>query len=198
MTMRTLGFFRDEKASTAAEFGLVSMLFIGMMLGVIDMARLAHEVNSAKAAARHGARVAVVSLPAVSQLANFDAIASCGIPGGQPIPESANCVPADYVCTSTGCGSGTFVKANFDKVATAMRSYYGRLQPTNVEITYGHRGLGTSGFIGSDIEPLITVRVINLTFQPISLQIFGVAPIPIPSVATTLTAESLGATSATI
>lgn len=196
--MRKIGFFKNERASTAVEFGLIAAVFVGMMLGIIDMARLVYEVNSAKAAARRGARVAVVSLPAVSQLINFDAITACSIPGGQPIPENAPCVPADSVCTSTGCGSGTFVKANFDTVFNAMSPYYRRLQPANVQITYGHRGLGTSGFIGSDIEPLITVRIINMTFQPVSLRIFGVTSVPIPSVATTLTAESLGATSAAI
>lgn len=196
--MKVRTFLKDERASTAAEFGLVSVFFIGMMLGVIDMARLAYEVNSAKAAARQGARVAVVSLPAVSQLVDFDAVSACSIPGGQPIPADGTCVP-DYTCTSTSCtNSGTLVPANFTKVVNAMRGYYGRVQAANVVIKYQHRGLGTAGFIGSDIEPLITVRLVNLTFQPISLQIFGVAPIPIPSVATTLTAESLGATSATI
>lgn len=194
--MKIRKFFKDERASTAAEFGLVSMVFIGMMLGVIDMARLAYEVNSAKAAARRGARVAVVTSPAVQQLADFDAVGTLGLSGGQPVPIGA--VP-DYTCTSSSCNNGgTLVAANFTTVVNAMRSYYGRVQPANVQIVYGHRGLGTAGFIGSDIEPLITVRLVNLTFQPISLQIFGVAPIPIPSVATTLTAESLGATSAAI
>lgn len=195
--MRLRSFLKDEQASTAAEFGLLSVVFIGMMLGIVDMARLAFEVNSAKAAARHAARIAVVSLPAVKELIDYDAVA-CGIPGGQPIPVGGACAPPDYVCQSIGCGSGTLVKPNFDRIVTAVRSYYGTAKAANVVIEYRHRGLGTSGFIGSDIEPLITVRLVGLTFQPISLQMFGVAPFPIPSVATTLTAESLGATSATI
>ncbi|WP_374654436.1 TadE/TadG family type IV pilus assembly protein [Phenylobacterium sp.] len=195
--MRPLGLIRDERASTAAEFGLVAMIFVGCMLGIIDMARLAFEINSAKAAARHGARTAIVSSPVVAQLADFDAIA-IGIPGGQPVPEgTAGTGP--FVCDSTSCtNGGTFVPANFTAVLTEMRRYYGRLQPANVVIEYRHRGLGTSGFIGSDVEPLVTVRLTGLTFQPVSLQIFGVGSLPIPSVATTLTAESLGATSATI
>lgn len=194
--MRLRRFLKDDGASTAAEFGLLALIFIAMMLGVIDMARLAYEINSAKAAARHGARVAVVSLPAVQQLADYDAVASLGLAGGQPIPLGA--VP-DYTCRSSSCDNGgTLVPANFTKVVNAMRRYYGRVQAANVVIEYQHRGLGTAGFIGSDIEPIVTVRLVDLTFQPVSLQIFGVAPLPIPSVATTLTAESLGATSAAI
>lgn len=193
--MRRLGFIRDQRASTAAEFGVIAMVFIGSMLGIIDMARLAFEINSAKAAARHGARKAVVSLPAVDQLRDYDGLAA-GIPGGQPVPEGS--IP-DYRCTSTACDNGgAFVAANFNAVVTEMRRYYGRVQPANVVIEYKHRGLGTSGFIGSDVEPLVTVHLTGLTFQPVSLQVFGVGALPIPSVSTTLTAESLGATSAAI
>lgn len=194
--MARRNFIKDENAATAVEFGLLAMVFLGMMLGIIDMARLAYEVNSAKAAARRGARIAVVSLPAVQQLADYDAVTSLGISGGQPVPIGS--VP-DYTCTSTSCDNGgTFVSANFTKIVTEMQKYYGRVQSTNVVIKYSHRGLGTAGFIGSDIEPIITVRLVNLTFQPASLKIFGVTSLPIPSVATTLTAESLGATSAAI
>lgn len=194
--MRRRTFLRDETATTAVEFGLLAMLFIGMMLGIIDMARLSYEINSAKAAARRGARVAVVTLPAAADLANFDGLGCAGAVPGQPVPTA--CVPADAVCTSTGCSVGAFDAASFNVVVAAMQPYYGRLQASNVEIDYRHRGLGTVGFIGSDVEPLITVRIKGLTFQPIALQIFGVGALPIPSVATTLTAESLGATSAAI
>lgn len=195
--MRIRGFIRDQQAHTAVEFGLVSLVFISSMLGIIDMGRLAYEMNAAKAAARHGARVAVISAPAVAELVDFDAVSSCSLAGGEPVPQGA-CGIVDYACTSGGCGGGTLVSANFNAVVTAMQGYYPRLQPGNVEIDYRHRGLGTSGFIGSDVEPLVTVRVINLTFQAISLQIFGVGALPIPSAATTLTAESQGATSAAI
>lgn len=196
--MRFKGFIRDQQAHTAVEFGLVSLVFISSMLGIIDMGRLAYEMNAAKAAARHGARVAVVSLPAVAELIDFDAVTDCSISGGQPIPTDGSCVAEQYTCTSGGCGAGTLAPANFNAIVAAMQGYYPRLQPANVEILYRHRGLGTAGFIGSDVEPLVTVRVVGLTFQAISLQIFGVGALPIPSAATTLTAEGQGATSAAI
>ena len=44
--------------------------------------------------------------------------------------------------------------------------------------------------MGSDIEPLVTVSITGLTFQPIALQVFGVT-LPIPTVETTLVGEDM-------
>lgn len=183
-------FRSDEGGATAVEFALVSIIFIGSTLGVIDMARYAWEFNSAKAASRAGARLAVVTPPAVAQLVDYDAIAELGLGGGSVIPADSG--PPDYVCNSTSCSAGgSLVSANFLPVYNVMRTYYRGLQPQNVEITYRHVGLGTAGNPhGSDIEPVVTVTVRNMTFQPMALQVFGVT-LPFPTVATTLTSEDL-------
>lgn len=180
---------RDQRGAAAAEFGMISLIFISMVLGIIDMARLAWEFNSAKAATRAGARLAIVSPPAVSQLVNFNAVSTCSLPGGSNVPIS--CI-GDFSCTSSACtGGGTLVAANFNSIVTQMQQYYGRLQNTNVRIEYKNRGLGVAGNpFGPDVEPLITVSVTGLTFQPIALQAFGVS-FPIPAVHTTLTGEDL-------
>lgn len=191
-----LRFLRSETGSMAVEFAIVGVLFVAIFLAVIDMSRLAWEMNSAKAAARAGARLAVVSNPVVTQLVDYDAIASLSLPGGSTVPEGS--IP-DYVCTSTGCSNGgTLDTATFNKIVAKMKTYYGRLAAANVVIEYRHRGLGVVGFIGPDVEPLVTVKVRNLTFAPASLRIFGVTNLTIPSATTTLTGESLGATSASI
>lgn len=191
-------FLRSEDGSMAVEFSIVGILFLIIVLAVIDMSRLAWELNSAKAAARAGARLAVVSSPVATQLANYDAVA-LGVPGGQPVLEGSAAAPPDYVCTSTGCSNGgTLDTTTFNRIVARMQGYYGRLTAANVVIEYRHRGLGLAGFIGPDVEPLVTVRVQNLSFQSASLQIFGVTGLTVPSVTTTLTGESLGATSASI
>jgi len=189
-------FLRSEDGSMAVEFSIVGILFLIVALAVIDMSRLAWELNSAKAAARAGARLAVVSLPVATQLADYDAVSTLGLPGGSAVPAGA--VP-DYVCTSSGCSNGgTLDTTTFNAIVTRMKRYYGRLTAANVVIEYRHRGLGVAGFIGPDVEPLVTVKVRNLTFRSASLQIFGVTGLTVPSVTTTLTGESLGATSASI
>ena len=181
-------FLSDRNGAAAAEFSLVALLFLSMMLGIIDMARFAWEFNSAKAAARAGARIAIVSPAAAAELVNFDAVVNLGIGGGGAIPLGA--VP-DYTCTSSGCSPGVIISANFTNIVTAMQRYYGNLQASDVTVVYRHVGLGTAGNpFGSDVEPVITVSLQNITFQPIALQVFGVT-LPFPSVSTTLTAEDL-------
>lgn len=185
-------FLRRQDGAAAVEFALVSLIFVSMMLGVIDMARYAWEINSAKAAARAGARLAIVIPPVVSQLVNFDAVTSCTLGGGSAIPQTCNPGSTDYSCTSSACtAGGTLVSANFTPIVTQMQQYYGRLQASNVRVQYSQRGLGVAGNpMGSDIEPLVTVSITGLTFQPIALQVFGVT-LPIPTVETTLVGEDM-------
>ena len=193
-------FLEGASGSTAVEFALISMLVIGLLLGSIDMARFAWEFNAQKAAARAGARYAATHPPAVTQLVNFDGIASCtGMGGGEAI--TTGMVP-DYTCDSTACtgstasgcgltGNGTLNATNFDAIVNYMKQFNPRISRTNVLISYKERGLGVAGNpYGTDVSPLITVSLRNMTFRPIALRIFGVT-LNYPSVATTLTAEDM-------
>jgi Flp pilus assembly protein TadG len=185
------GYGRDEAGSTAVEFALVSIVFLTLMFGIIDAARFAWEFNSAKAAARAGARFAAVSPPVVQQLVAYDAIGSLGLAGGSTLPTDGVAIP-DYSCNSTTCtSSGTRVAANFTSIVTRMQQYYPKVQAGNVTITYRERGLGVAGNpFGTDVQPLITVGITGLTFRPMALRIFGVT-LTLPSVETTFSGEDL-------
>lgn len=195
-------FLRSECGATAAEFTIVSVLTLVLLIGILDLARFAWEFNSQKAAARAGARYAAVHAPAVTQLVDFDAVTSCSgadLGGGQKI--TTGMVP-DYTCTSASCtgttasgcglsGNGTLSTTNFNAIVTYMKRYNPRIAASNVTIFYKERGLGVAGNpYGTDVSPLITVSLQNLTFRPIALRIFGVT-LNYPSVATTLTAEDM-------
>ena len=184
-------YLADEAGAAAAEFALVSIIFLSMMLGIIDAARFAWEFNSAKAAARAGARLAVVSPPVVSQLVAYNAVTSLSLPGGAPLPTDGVSIP-DYSCTSTSCtSSGTLVSANFTPIVTRMQQYYRKVQAANVTIKYRERGLGVAGNpYGTDVQPLITVSLQNITFRPLSLSLFGVTW-TLPNVETTFSGEDL-------
>ena len=185
-------YLTDETGAAAAEFAMVSVLFITMMLGIIDGARFAWEFNSAKAAARAGARLAAVSPPVVQQLVDFDAVnGSLALPGGSSLPTDGVSIP-DYSCNSTTCtSSGTRVAANFTPIVTRMQQYYPRVQAANVTIKYRERGLGIAGNpYGTDVQPLITVSITGIVFRPLSLRIFG-ATFVLPSVETTFSGEDL-------
>jgi Flp pilus assembly protein TadG len=190
-------FLRCERGAAAGEFALICLLFVGGMLAIIDMARLAWELNSAKSATRVGARYATVHTTVSGFLANYDGAAAAG-GNGVPVPEAA--IPNPIVCTSSGCtGEPVAAPANtaeFNAIVNAMHSYYGRVTAANVVVEYRHVGLGMSGNpCAPDAEPLITVRLTGLPFQSSVLRIFGVAAFNVPEAATTLSAESMGQTS---
>jgi Flp pilus assembly protein TadG len=191
---RKYGFLRNEGGSTAVEFALLSIVFFGMILGAIDMARLAWEMNLAKAATRAGARFAATNTMASSYLQSYDS----GLSPGSAVLENSSSVPP-ITCTSTGCagngGSGQtgYDSAAFTAIVNRMRVIYPRLQAANVSIEYRHVGIGFAGNpFAPDVEPLITVRTTGLTFRPGSLRIFGVTSLPIPAAASTMSGEDLG------
>jgi Flp pilus assembly protein TadG len=196
-------FWREEKGSTAAEFALLSFLFVGMMLGIIDMARYAWELNSAKAAARAGARLAVVSPIVSTYLAGYDALAAGAVTGnGEAVPASAvplftcsasSATPPVVTCANSGGKSTAGDATTFSKIVTRMKKYYPRAASANVSIEYRHVGLGVSGNpFAPDVEPLITVKLVGLQFRPLALRLLGNITFNIPAVRSTLSGESLG------
>lgn len=194
-TPRTLRkFLTDRSGAAAAEFAMVSVLFLGLMVGTIDVSRLLWELNSAKAATRAAVRLAVVSMPIADDLADYDAVTSLGLPAGSNVPVSAG-VPT-YTCTGTGtsvtCSTGNGDFAAFDAIVTRMQDYYGRIEHENVVVEYRPIGLGFAGNpYGPDVEPLVTVRITGLQFAPGVLQAFGLDPFNIPPVASSLSGEDL-------
>lgn len=181
---------RDQRGTTAVEFGLVCLVFVSMLLGVIDMGRLAWRINTAKAATREGVRLAVVSPMISTYMANYDGV-SQGIAGGGVVSDMA------FVCSGAGSscagpGDAGFDTTTFNAVLAKMQAYDGDIAAANVVITYRHVGLGKVGNpYAPDMEPLVTVSLTGMTFQSAALQIFGVQPFTLPAMASTLSGESL-------
>lgn len=192
-TPRTLrNYLTDDTGAAAAEFALVSIIFLSLMLGVIDMARLMWELNSAKAATRAAARLAVVSAPAAQTLVNYDAMTALGLAAGQQVPSTENGGPPTITCSSTSCSSGSLNTTSFNAIVAVMQGHYGRIQAANVQVEYRPVGLGFAGNpYGPDVEPLVTVRITGVQFAPGILQAFGVQPFNMPAVASSLSGEDL-------
>jgi Flp pilus assembly protein TadG len=180
---------RDQRGTTAVEFGLICLVFVSMLLGVIDMGRLAWRVNTAKAATREGVRLAVVSPIVSTYMDDYDGVSTLG--GGTVVPDMA------FVCsgagsTCAGPGDAGFDAATFGAVVAKMQAYDPDVTAANVVITYRHVGLGKVGNpYAPDMEPLVTVSLTGMTFQSAALQIFGVQPFTLPNMASTLSGESL-------
>jgi len=198
-------FLADQTGAAAVEFALVSLVFLSLMVGTVDVTRLLWEVNSIKGGTRAAARYAVVNPPAAQALTDFDGV-SLGYGGGQAIPAS---VIGTYICTSTGCtcsggtscGANTLDSTTFDAIVAIMQGYYSGVDPTSIVVQYSPVGLGISGNpFGPDVDPLVTVRLCQasdgaactpMQFAPGVLQAFGIAPFNMPPVASSLSGEDL-------
>lgn len=194
---RLAAFLRDQAGAVAVEFAMVSILFLGLMVGAIDMSRMLWEVNAAKAATRAAVRLAAVSPPAAQELVNFDAVTAIGLVAGTPV--AADDV-ATYTCTSDGCvcsgagacGSTALNTTAFNAIVDIMQAYYGRIEPENVVVEYRPVGFGFAGNpYGPDVEPLVTVRVRDIQLSAGVLQAFGLAPFDMPPVPSSLSGEDL-------
>lgn len=198
-------FLGDQTGAAAVEFALVSAVFLGMLVGTIDISRMLWEVGSCKAATRAAARYAVVHAPASADLVGFNAVTTLGLYAGDSVPASSVAV---HTCTSTGCtcsGAGycgtTTLGSTFSEVVTLMQGYYGGIQASNVVMVYTPVGLGLAGNpYGPDVEPLVTVRLCQasdgdnctpMQFAPGVLQAFGLSPFNVPPVASSLSGEDL-------
>lgn len=185
-------FWNDPRGAVGAEFALVSILFLSLMMGAIDMSRLLWELNSAKAATRAAVRLAIVSEPAADDFVNYNAVSELGLGAGDTVPSTEDGGPPTITCTSASCTTGSLNSTSFDAIVVRMQGFYGRIQPENVIVEYRPVGLGFAGNpYGPDVEPLVTVRITGVQFAPGILQAFGIAPFTMPAVASSLSGEDL-------
>jgi Flp pilus assembly protein TadG len=181
---------RDNRAATAAEFGIVLPLLILFLFGIIDAGRYMWTVNRAEKATQMGVRYAVVSDPAANVI-NTDFV-NQGVAGGDPVPTSTF---NSAVCTSTGACTVTGVggldtsrnATAFTNIVTWMQKFDPNVQASKVWVTYQNVGLGYAGDPnGPNVSALTTVELRGLTFRPFIL--FG-GSVNLPTIKATLTLE---------
>ncbi|MBK5264120.1 MAG: pilus assembly protein [Alphaproteobacteria bacterium] len=190
---------RDNRAASAAEFAIVLPLLLLFLVGMLDVGRLMWTWNRAEKATQMGVRYAVATEMIPVGLASYSFTTSGGIPQGDPIPQSSF---GGATCSSSGgttsclCNSGatcpplgTANDTAFDNIVNRMQAFLPELPDNNITVEYGYSGLGYAGDPnGSDVSPLVTVRIQNMTFQPITLILFNTS-ITLPSFSAALTLE---------
>jgi hypothetical protein len=187
--------WKNRSAAVGAEFALVVPLLVLFLLGIIDVGRLMYTWNRAEKATQMGVRYAAATDMVSDGLATYDFYSSSGIPRGNTIPQSQF---GGATCTSSGCSCnagatcppmGTFSTAAFDNLVARMHAMMPEIQAANVQVEYGYSGLGYAGDpFGPDMDPLITVRLVNMSFQPTLGYLFG-GTITLPAFASTLSTE---------
>lgn len=178
---------RDARAASAAEFAMVLPLLLLFIFGMIDVGRLMWTWNRAEKATQMGARFAIVTNMVPATLATQNFALSNGIPGGSPVPTSAfSTTTCDNVTCTNGWG---YDPAAFSAIVARMRLMMPTITAANVVIDYENVGLGYAGDPnGPDVAPLVTVRLRNMTFRPLSLFIFN-GNFNLPDFRTALTLE---------
>jgi Flp pilus assembly pilin Flp len=196
-------FLADDRGASAAEFALVLPAALLMLFGVIDVGTYAWVLNEYEKATQMGARYAVVTdviSPALLEESYIDY--DCGgqalNAGDRICSESLGSI----VCSRAGCEcddeqgtcpSGTLSPPDsvvIDRVITQMQRYQPRIAPGSVRVEYRGSGIGYAGDPSKpEIAPIVTVRVVDATYQPIVLSPFGGGTVPLPDFSYSLTME---------
>ncbi len=209
MTGRLTKFLRNRSGAVAAEFTIVALVLIGVMLAIFDMSRVFYEYNQSVKACQQGVRFAVTNYMVAPGLANFTAT-SCapGDPLGTtdlPSPATATCTcngisgdPAtctgSIVCDAHGTDAVSSQLA-FDLILREMGKIYPRLAAdpdATVEVTYEVMPGGVcNNPDGTDILALTTVSIGGLQFNFAMPLVGSIWEFEFPRCSATLTSEDL-------
>lgn len=199
MILRQL--LRDRKGASAAEFALVLPFLLLLLFGIIDGGRFVWEYNRAEKATQMGARMAVVIDPVAGGVWSASLVgvncAGNSLVAGNTLSACPGVVPAmtcnSSTCACSGCPTGlpgTYNSTAFTNIVNRMKEFDPEISPANVEVVYQGSGLGYVGDPnGPAFTPLVTVRLKQLQFAPITSLVL--ATISMPSFSTTLTGEDL-------
>lgn len=200
-------FLRNKDGASAAEFAIVVLVFVVLIFATIDFGRLMWDWTRAEAATRAGVRYAVVNAPVAGGLSTVDGVAM-GLGNGNPIPVGS-ISPDPVICTSSATtascnGFSPYSTPAFDAIVTEVWKYFPAIGSnpdgtinlsvarTKIVVEYRHIGLGYVGNpYGSDIVPLVTVKLQNMVFNFITPGLIGFVSITMPDFAAALTGEDL-------
>lgn len=200
MTGVVARFVRARHGATAAEFSLVLPVLIAFLLGIVDAGRLMWTWNRAEKATQVGVRYAVVTEVIPRGLADYSFSVSGGILQGEPIPKTsfggASCSSPSTGVVTCACYTGQNCPplgiasvADFQSITARMQRFMPDVTDSNVVVDYGYSGLGYAGDPnGTDVAPLVTVRLRDMTFTPLLFQFFG-STIALPDFRASLTLE---------
>lgn len=199
----------DIRGSVLVEYTVVFPVFILLILGTIDVSYMLFDFALANKAAYLGARMAVVSTPVATELANpnYDQTLLgdlCFNPAtGQSTGDCPTITPTDCTGAATNgtCTNGyNWNDAPFTTyIFPKMQAIFPSLQRTNVIVSYAP-GTHTLGFVGQpDGLPMqVTVKINQMQHQfyfigPIMIFFNRLFPnsTAIPASATTLPSEDM-------
>src|SRR5215217_6511964 len=194
-------FWRDPSGAVAVEFGLMSVVFITMLVGLMEFGTAYWQWNQAAKALQLGVRLAAVSNPVSSDLTSFTGLSST-VEEGDPMPYfKRTCSGATVTCTggtydAAAMRTLVYGRGNTSCPTTAQRyppmcQIFPRITPQNVIVEYTQTGLGFAGRPGGPL-PSITIRLTGLDFNFVVLDsLIGLTAIPMTGLSASAPAEDL-------
>jgi hypothetical protein len=181
----------DCRGAAMVETTIIAFLLIFLPFSVAEFGFAWWQWNAAEKATQYGVQQAVTSDPLANELATFN----CGnediLPGtacsaaGTTKFGVVTCSGASSSCT----GGFSFNATEFARLTARMQSMYSRITPANIAVEYRDIGLGFAG--RPSPVPLVSVRLVNMTFSFIALNGLIPGPISMPEFRATLTGEDL-------
>lgn len=177
-----------SRGASAAELALILPLIVLLFAGLIDAGRFMYEVNRGEKATQTGARMAVVTNPVAPELSTQSYV---GVSVGGQLLTQGDRIPAaalsPVLCGEGSCNAMGYDDPAFTNLLGRMQQIMPSIEGANLRVEYRGSGLGYAGNPnGMDISPLVTVRLTDMTFEPVIL--FG-GEIDLPDFAYTLTME---------
>ena len=178
---------------------------LALLFGIIDTGRYAWALTRMEKATQMGARYAVATQIVPQGLNEHDYVGeTCGgvtLGIGETIPAAClgtiSCNGTACTCATAPCPAvGTYNAAAYDAILARMRVIEPRIAENSLTVEYSGSGLGFAGDPAedddgeplADIAPLVTVRLSNVDYTPITLSFFG-GTIDLPDFSYSLTLE---------
>jgi len=203
MVTRLARLRRGESGATLVEGLIVFPLMLTVIIAFVEFGYAIFQWEQTGRAIAIGARIAAVSDPVVDA-ADFQTLGgyAAGLPG-DPVGGAVarvSCVGDGATAGLDECtadfnrilfGSDGVCRTSYGGALAGMCDVNGRIQASNVIVTYTRNGLG---YIGRDAGPVVnvTVQLRDLNFNTFFLgPLFGITTIPIPLSPVTVTGEDL-------
>ncbi len=192
---------RDTGAATLIEFTLVVWMLLGITFAIVEFGIAMWQYNATVKASFQGVRLAVQSDAVVPALTAYNAVVDDELRPGQSLDLPAftvRCTAGTCTCAAGDCsgiGALGYDGAAFDAIVAVMQPMMPFVEPEDladrVFVEYDHVGLGFAGRPGTDIVPIVSVGVNDLTYDFIAMSAFGMSDWPIAVGRASMPAEDL-------
>ena len=193
---------RGESGATLIEMTLVISLLIMVTFGIIEVALIAWQWNTAEKATHLGVRYAVESDPVAAGFLSYSAVADGGLNPAENVTvdkiasfavacDNTQCIHSDGTLPS-GFDPSVYDAAAFAAILVRVQNIFPEVTADKLAVEYRHIGLGFANRPGPDLIPAVTVSLVNMSYDVKLMESFGMPDaLPMGGFAATMTGEDL-------